>query len=380
MTAIRLSILCLILPALLIAASCGTAPATGNGSTVTDPVLSRIQLPEGFKIGIYARGVRNARAMAMGPGGTLFVGSRRAGNLYAVLDRDADFQADEVLTLDTGLNMPSGVAFRDGALYVAEVSRILRYDDIENRLENPPEPVLVNRDLPSDRHHGWKFIRFGPDGKLYVPVGAPCNVCERDDPRYATIMRMKPDGTDLEVYVSGVRNTVGFDWHPESGELWFTDNGRDLMGNDIPADELNRVTAAGQHFGFPYHHGIDIPDPQFGGKRARETTVAPAQELGPHVAAVGMRFYTGGMFPPEYRNQVLIAEHGSWNRDNKIGYRIMLVRLEAGEATGYETFAAGWLENEEVYGRPADVEVMPDGSLLISDDYTGMIYRVTHEN
>ena len=380
MTAIRLSLLCLILPALLIAASCGTAPATGNGSTVTDPVLSRIQLPDGFKIGIYARGVRNARAMATGPGGTLFVGSRRAGNLYAVLDRDADFQADEVLTLDTGLNMPSGVAFRDGALYVAEVSRILRYDDIENRLENPPEPVVVNRDLPSDRHHGWKFIRFGPDGKLYVPVGAPCNVCERDDPRYATIMRMNPDGTDLEVYVSGVRNTVGFDWHPESGELWFTDNGRDLMGNEIPPDELNRVTAAGQHFGFPYHHGIDIPDPQFGEKRARETTVAPAQELGPHVAAVGMRFYTGGMFPPDYRNQVLIAEHGSWNRDNKIGYRIMLVRLEDGEATGYETFAAGWLESEEVYGRPADVEVMPDGSLLISDDYTGMIYRVTHEN
>ena len=380
MTAIRLSLLCLFLPALLIAASCGTAPATGNGNTITDPVLSRIQLPEGFKIGIYARGVRNARAMAMGPGGTLFVGSRRAGNLYAVLDRDADFQADEVLTLDTGLNMPSGVAFRDGALYVAEVSRILRYDDIENRLENPPEPVVVNRDLPSDRHHGWKFIRFGPDGKLYVPVGAPCNVCERDDPRYATIMRMNPDGTDLEVYVSGVRNTVGFDWHPESGELWFTDNGRDLMGNEIPPDELNRVTEAGQHFGFPYHHGIDIPDPQFGVKRARESTVAPAQELGPHVAAVGMRFYTGGMFPSDYRNQVLIAEHGSWNRDSKIGYRIMLVRLEDGEATGYETFAAGWLENEEVYGRPADVEVMPDGSLLISDDYTGMIYRVTHEN
>ncbi len=380
MTVIRLSILCLFLPALLIAASCGTAPATGNGNTITDPVLSRIQLPEGFKIGIYARGVRNARAMAMGPGGTLFVGSRRAGNLYAVLDRDADFRADEVLTLDTGLNMPSGIAFRDGALYVAEVSRILRYDNIENRLENPPEPVVVNRDLPSDRHHGWKFIRFGPDGKLYVPVGAPCNVCERDDPRYATIMRMNPDGTDLEVYVSGVRNTVGFDWHPESGELWFTDNGRDLMGNEIPPDELNRVTAAGQHFGFPYHHGIDIPDPQFGEKRARETTVAPAQELGPHVAAVGMRFYTGGMFPSDYRNQVLIAEHGSWNRDNKIGYRIMLVRLEDGEATGYETFAAGWLENEEVYGRPADVEVMPDGSLLVSDDYTGIIYRVTHEN
>ena len=380
MTAIRLSLLRLFLLALLMAASCGTAPAPGNGNTETDPLLSRIQLPEGFKIGIYARGVHNARAMAMGPDGTLFVGSRRAGNLYAVRDRDADFVADEVLTLDTGLNMPSGVAFRDGALYVAEVDRILRYDDIENRLYDPPEPVVVNRDLPSDRHHGWKFIRFGPDGKLYVPVGAPCNVCERDDPRYATIMRMNPDGTDLEVYVSGVRNTVGFDWHPESGELWFTDNGRDLMGNEIPPDELNRVAAAGQHFGFPYHHGIDIPDPQFGGKRARETTVLPAQELGPHVAAVGMRFYTGNMFPSGYRHQVLIAEHGSWNRDSKIGYRIMLVRLEGGEAIGYETFATGWLEDEQVYGRPADVEVMPDGSLLISDDFTGMIYRVTHEN
>lgn len=380
MTAIRLSSLCLFPLVLLVASACGATPAPGNGNPESDPLLSRIQLPEGFRIGIYARGVRNARAMAMGPGGTLFVGSRRAGNLYAVLDRDRDYVAEEVLVLDSGLRMPSGVAFRDGALYVAEVSRVLRYDDIENRLDDPPEPVVVNRGFPSDRHHGWKFIRFGPDGKLYVPVGAPCNVCERSDPRYATIMRMNQDGSDLEVYVSGVRNTVGFDWHPVSGELWFTDNGRDLMGNDIPADELNRVTAAGQHFGFPYHHGIDVPDPEFGGRRPLETMVAPVQELGPHVAAVGMRFYTGDMFPASYRNQVFIAEHGSWNRDSKIGYRVTLVRLEGGEAAGYEDFATGWLEDEEVYGRPADVEVMPDGSLLVSDDYAGMIYRITHEN
>ncbi len=380
MTAIRISSLRLFLLVFMMAAACETTPAPGNGPAETDPLLSRIKLPDGFKISVYAEGVRNARAMAMGPGGTLFVGSRRAGNLYAVRDRDGDFVADEVQTLDRGLFMPSGLAFRDGALYVAEVNRILRYDDIENRLDDPPKPVVVNQDLPSDRHHGWKFIRFGPDEKLYVPVGAPCNVCERDDPRYATIMRMNPDGTDLEVYVSGVRNTVGFDWHPESGELWFTDNGRDLMGNEIPPDELNRVTSVGQHFGFPYHHGIDIPDPKFGGKRPLETMVVPAQELGPHVAAVGMRFYTGDMFPAGYRHQVFIAEHGSWNRDSKIGYRIMLVRLEGNEATGYEDFATGWLEDEEVYGRPADVEVMPDGSLLVSDDYTGMIYRITHEN
>lgn len=380
MTAIRLSLLRVFLLVLSMAAACGTTPAPGSGGPETDALLSRIQMPEGFRIGIYARDVPNARAMAMGPGGTLFVGSRRAGNLYAVRDGDGDFVADEVLTLDRGLRMPSGVAFRDGALYVAEVSRVLRYDDIENRLDDPPEPVVVSRGFPSDRHHGWKFIRFGPDGKLYVPVGAPCNVCERSDPRYATIMRMNPDGTDLEVHVSGVRNTVGFDWHPASGELWFTDNGRDLMGNDVPPDELNRVAEAGQHFGFPYHHGIDIPDPEFGGKRPLDSMVTPAQELGPHVAAVGMRFYTGSMFPAEFHNQIFIAEHGSWNRDDKIGYRVTLVRLEGNEGAGYEDFATGWLEDEEVYGRPADVEVMPDGSLLVSDDYAGMIYRITYES
>ena len=191
-------------------------------------------------------------------------------------------------------------------------------------------------------------------------------------------MRMNPDGTDLEVYVSGVRNTVGFDWHPDTGELWFSDNGRDLMGNDIPPDELNRVTEAGQHFGFPYHHGTDIADPEFGGRRPLDSLVHPVQDLDPHVAAVGMRFYTGDMFPPEYRHQVLIAEHGSWNRDERIGYRVTLVRLDGNEAVSYEDFAEGWLVDEEYSGRPADVEVMPDGSLLVSDDYAGVIYRITY--
>lgn len=380
MTTIYVSLIHLSFLILLVFPACQTTSVPGNELSKTDSVLSRIQVPDGFNISIYAEGVQNARAMALGPGGTLFVGSRRAGNLYAVQDKDANFVADEIVILDTELYMPSGIAFRDGSLYVAEVNRILRYDDIESRLDDPPEPVVVNDTLPSDRHHGWKFIRFGPDGKLYVPIGAPCNVCERDDPRYATIARMNPDGTDMEIYVKGVRNSVGFDWNPESGELWFTDNGRDLMGNNIPPDELNRVTMMGQHFGFPYHHGTNIPDPLFGGKRKQETTVAPVQELGPHVAAVGMRFYTGDMFPPRYRNQVFIAEHGSWNRDSKIGYRITLVQLEGDKAISYEPFVSGWLEDEKVYGRPADVEIMPDGSLLISDDFSHMIYRITYEN
>ena len=359
--------------------ACGSDPSPVNDDpSSTDPRLSQITLPAGFHIDIYAEGVDNARSMALGSDGTLFVGSRHAGKVYAVKDLDGDFKADQVLTIDSGLFMPSGVAFRDGALYVAEVNRVLRYDFIEPRIDNPPEPVVVSTELPSDQHHGWKFIQFGPDNKLYIPVGGPCNVCERDDPRYASILRMNPDGTDQEVYVSGVRNTVGFDWHPTTNELWFTDNGRDNLGQDIPPDELNRVTQAGQHFGFPYHHATDIPDPDFGSKRAKDTTVSPAMELGPHVAAIGMRFYTGEMFPAAYRNQIFIAEHGSWNRDQKIGYRVMMVRLNGSDPVSYEPFIEGWLQGEDNWGRPADVLVMPDGSMLVSDDLTGLIYRITY--
>jgi glucose/arabinose dehydrogenase len=359
--------------------ACGSDSSPVDGDRSRDPRLSQIRLPAGFSIDIYAEGVENARSMALGSDGTLFVGSRSEGKVYAVKDVDGDYKADQVFTIDSGLYMPNGVAFRDGSLYVAEVNRILRYDFIEPRIDNPPEPVVVNNGFPSDRHHGWKFIRFGPDNKLYVPVGGPCNVCEQDDERYATIMRMNPDGTDLEVYVSGVRNTVGFDWSPGTQELWFTDNGRDMLGNDIPPDELNRVTQAGQHFGFPYHHGTNIPDPDFGGKRAKDTTVSPALELDPHVAAIGMRFYTGTMFPEEYRNQIFIAEHGSWNRDQKIGYRVMLVRLNGSDPVSYEPFIEGWLQGEDNWGRPADVLIMPDGSMLVSDDQAGLIYRVTYD-
>ena len=375
----RISTLALCTTLLASTMACGSDPSPVDRNTSRDPRLSQISLPAGFSIDIYAEGVENARSMALGSDGTLFVGSRREGKVYAVKDVDGDYKADQVFTIDSGLYMPNGVAFRDGSLYVAEVNRILRYDFIEPRIDNPPEPVVVSSGFPSDRHHGWKFIRFGPDNKLYVPVGGPCNACEQDDERYATIMRMNPDGTDLEVYVSGVRNTVGFDWSPGTHELWFTDNGRDMLGNDIPPDELNRVTQAGQHFGFPYHHGTNIPDPDFGGKRAKDTTVSPALELDPHVAAIGMRFYTGTMFPEEYRNQIFIAEHGSWNRDQKIGYRVMLVRLNGSDPVSYEPFIEGWLRGEDNWGRPADVLVMPDGSMLVSDDQAGLIYRVTYD-
>jgi glucose/arabinose dehydrogenase len=270
------------------------------------------------------------------------------------------------------------VAVRGGSLYVAEIHRVIRYDDIENRLDKPPAPVVVNDSFPDDRHHGWKFIAFGPDGKLYVPIGAPCNICEHRDKRYASITRMNPDGTGFEIFARGIRNTVGFDWHPRTKELWLTDNGRDWMGDDIPPDELNHAPRKGMHFGFPYCHGKNIPDPEFGKTRGCDQFVAPAMELGPHVAALGMRFYTGKMFPAEYRGQIFIAEHGSWNRTVPIGYRVMMVSLEGSRATKYEVFAEGWLQNEEPWGRPVDVLQMPDGALLISDDHAGAIYRISY--
>jgi glucose/arabinose dehydrogenase len=351
------------------------SPASSNQTLLLD----KIKLPPGFEISIYANNVPNARSMTIGPHGTLFVGTRTAGKVYAIVDRNKDNKADEVITLARGLNMPNGVAFRDGALYVAEVNRVVRFDTIETKLKEPGTPAVVNDGFPRDRHHGWKFIAFGPDGMLYVPVGAPCNICERADQRYASIMRMKPDGTQLEVFARGVRNTVGFDWHPQTKELWFTDNGRDWLGDDRPPDELNHAPQKSLHFGFPYCHGGTIPDPEFGQKRKCEDFTAPAINLDPHVAAIGMRFYTGSMFPSEYRNQIFIAEHGSWNRSTPIGYRVMLVRLEKNRAVKYEVFAEGWLQGDRAWGRPADVLVMPDGALLVSDDEADVIYRISYK-
>ncbi len=349
--------------------------------------LSKIRLPQGFKISIYADNIENPRAMTLSPGGTLFVGSREADAVYAVVDADGDHVADKVHTIydkaslpdGSKFDMPAGVAFRDGSLYVSSVSRIVRFDDIESKLDNPPAPVVLPVEYSEKGHHGWKFIAFGPDGKLYVPQGAWCNVCEFPDDVFASITRINPDGTGREVIAKGVRHTVGFDWHPVTHELWFTDNGRDLMGDDMPGDELNRLGAVGQHFGFPYVHQGDTLDPQFGEGKQIEDYTPPVQVLAPHIAALGMRFYTGTMFPEEYRNQIFIAEHGSWNRSEKLGYRVMLVRLNGNEAVSYEPFAEGWLQDGSAWGRPADVLVMPDGSMLVSDDQANVIYRITYE-
>ena len=337
--------------------------------------LERIALPPGFSIAVYAE-VPGARSLALGPNGIVFVGSMRRGTLSALVpQRNGEA---ETVVLAKGLNAPNGVAFRDGALYVAEIGRILRYDGIEARLRNPPPPLIVTERYPKDSHHGWKFIAFGPDGKLYVPVGAPCNVCEPDPDAYALISRINPDGTGYEVVARGIRNSVGFDWDPRTGELWFNDHGRDSMGDDMPSDELNHAAKAGMHFGFPYCHQGDTPDPEFGAKRKCAEFTPPALKQGGHVAPNGLRFYTGGMFPPQYRNRIFIAQHGSWNRSEKSGYRVMMVTLEDNRVARYEVFARGWMEDEKAWGRPVDVLVMPDGALLISDDQAGVVYRVAY--
>ncbi|MGK7392230.1 MAG: PQQ-dependent sugar dehydrogenase [Candidatus Cyclobacteriaceae bacterium M2_1C_046] len=340
--------------------------------------LEKIKLPEGFKISVFAE-VPNARSIVRSPNGTIYVGNRAEDKVYAVRDTDGDWIADEKYVIAEGLKMPNGVAWKDGYLYVAEVSKIHRFPDIDNSLDNPKSAVIYD-EYPTDDSHGWKYIAFGPDGKLYVPVGAPCNICKSEDPVYASITRMDPDGSNMEIYVEGVRNTVGFDWNPETGNMWFTDNGRDMLGNNIPPDELNKVTEKGQHFGYPFCHGKDISDPEFGGERPCSDFVPATQRLGPHVAALGMKFYTGNVFPEQFHNQIFIPEHGSWNRSEKIGYRVTLVNLDENQnPTGYKVFAQGWLQGDDSWGRPVCLLNMPDGSMLLSDDQAGVIYRIWYE-
>jgi len=341
--------------------------------------LSTIKLPPGFQISIYQDGVRGARSLALSPSGTLFVSTIQEGLVYAIPNKDRDNKGDKVMVVASGLHWPNGIALKDGSLFVAEVSRVLKFDDIEGRLQDPPGPLVVNDSFPHDQHHGWKYIRFGPDGLLYIPVGAPCNVCEREDPRYASLMRMKVDGSNPEVLAHGVRNTVGFDWHPVTKEIWFTDNGRDWLGDDLPPDELNHAPRAGLHFGFPYRYGNNVADPQYGTRGKGIAFTPPAMPLAPHAAALGMRFYTGKLFPAEYHHQVFIAEHGSWNRSKPIGYRITLVRFASDKPVQYEVFAEGWLRpNGTAWGRPVDLVVAPDGALLVSDDRAGVIYRISY--
>jgi len=369
----------------LLAASIVTAASQQGASP-----LASLVLPAGFHADVFADGVENAREMALAPGGTVFVGSRSAGKVHAVVDSNGDHKADKVMLIASGLDQPNGVAMRNGALYVATASKLLRFDDIEKHLDAPPAPVTIREDLPNPKTgHSWKFIAFGPDDMLYMSVGAPCNVCT-SPPMVSAIVRMKPDGSDMAVFAEGVRNSVGFDWQPATHELWFTDNGRDLLGDDVPNDELNVAWKAGLHFGFPYCHQGDVADPQFGAERACSTTEPPVLKLGAHVAAIGFTFYTGNMFPASYKNAAIIAEHGSWNRSTPSGYRVMVAHTEGRKVTGYEPLVDGFLPGltsgspggrgagAAAIGRPADVLQMPDGSILISDDTGNRLIRVSY--
>ena len=347
-------------------------------------------VPAGFHVDVFADSVENPREMVLGPQGTLFVGTMRAGKVHAIIDRNGDHKADRVVLIASGLDMPNGVAMRNGALYVATASKLLRFDDIERHLDAPPKPVVVRDSLPnSTAGHLWKFLALGPDDMLYMSVGAPCNVCV-SPPLVSSIVRMKPDGSNLELFAEGVRNTVGFDWHPVTHELWFTDNGRDALGDDVPNDELNVAWKQGLHFGFPFCHQGDVTDPQFGAQRACSTTEPPVQKLGAHVAALGFTFYTGSMFPASYKNAAIIAQHGSWNRSKPSGYRVMVAHTDGRKVTSYETFLdgflpgprdslpGGWEAQRVALGRPVDVLQMPDGSILISDDTGNRILRVSY--
>jgi glucose/arabinose dehydrogenase len=364
-----------LLTAMFTAAGC----ASGELQVPPGEPATFLRVPPGFRAEILVSNVPNARSMALSEGGTLFIGTRSGGTVYAVRNV---FGADPVaVKFAEGLSMPNGVALLDGALYVAEQKRLIRFRDAEASVGNAAAPEVIDGKLPyKGPLHSWKYLAVGPDRKLYVPIGAPCNVCV--EPGFGVILRMNPDGSDREVFATGIRNSVGFDWHPASRELWFTDNGRDMLGDDVPPCELNRAPRAGLDFGFPYCHGGTIADPEFGTAGACSAAVPPAQNLGPHVAPLAVKFYTGSMFPARYRGQVLIAEHGSWNRSReagKTGYRITMVRLNGNEPVAYETFIDGWLDGDDVQGRPVDLLVAPDGSLLVSDDKRGVIYRVSYK-
>jgi glucose/arabinose dehydrogenase/cytochrome c553 len=355
--------------------------ATNHGDKTSDPYpeLKNFRLPVGFKISVYSDQVENARALAITESGIVFVGSRTAGKLYAVVDENHDGVADKVITFAEGLNSPIGLTLLNGALYVSEMTRVIRFDNIEKTYTKKPKYKVIKDDFPKDKWHGEKIIQAGPDGKLYIPIGSPCNVCDKENEPYSKIYRMNPDGSNFEIYAKGIRNTVGFAFHPTTKELWFTDNGRDEMGDNMPSCELNYAPKAGMHFGFPYCHSGVLPDPEFGKLKACDEFVPPAVNLGPHVAPLGLKFYNGNQFPAQYRNQLFIAEHGSWNRSQKIGYRVSLITMVNNKVVSDTPFVEGFIQNENNIGRPVDVNFLPDGSMLISDDSGGRIYRVSYQ-
>jgi glucose/arabinose dehydrogenase len=338
--------------------------------------VAQLKAPKGFKIEVYASGIPNARSLRLGDKGTLFVGNRVLDKVYAVVDRDGK---RTVKVIASGMDRPNGLAFHDGTLYVAEGTKISKLEKIEDNLDNPPKPVVIYSDLPNHQSHGWKFIGIGPDNKLYVPVGSPCNICIPPETN-AQLRRINLDGSGMEVVARGIRNTVGFDWNPATKELYFTDNGRDWLSEDLPNDELNRITKVGQHFGYPYCHQGNIPDNEYGwGHQCSEFT-PPVALLGPHSASLGMRFYSGNMFPAGYRGAIFVARHGSWNKTNKIGGDIVVVKLNKdGSVKSWEPFITGFIQDNNYIGRPVDVLPMKDGSLLIADDYMGAVYRVTYD-
>ncbi|NQY02031.1 MAG: PQQ-dependent sugar dehydrogenase [Halieaceae bacterium] len=346
--------------------------------------LSTIQLPEGFNISIYRDGIEAARSLAVSDSGAVFVGSRtnrkreRIGKVYAVTPGETPAVGGDVKVIASDLNVPNGVALRNGDLYVAEIHRVIRMDAIENNLDSPPEPVVINNSFPEEFHHGWKYLRFGPDDRLYVPIGAPCNICE-PEARQGTIVSLAADGTDEQVHAYGVRNSVGFDWDPATGDFWFTDNGRDLWGDDTPPEELNHAPVAGAHFGYPYRYGAALVDDSFDTELTDEAFTGAALEFPAHNALLGMHFYTAQQFPADYHGDIFIASHGSWNREQPDGYKLFRVRMADGEAVAWEEFATGWLTEEgKFWGRPTDVAIAADGALLVSDDFNNLIYRISY--
>ena len=365
-----------LLPLLLL-----TLPLACAKSGDHQDVLKQLHLPDGFTISIYANNVPNARSLALGDNGVVFAGTVNEGKVYALQDSNNDGVAEQQYLIASGLNMPNGVAYKDGSLYVAEVNRIIRFDQINQQLANPPKPVVVYDQLPADKHHGWRYLRFGPDNKLYTAVGAPCNICNPEKEIYASLVRLNQDGSDAEIIARGIRNTVGFDWQPGTHALFFSDNGRDYLGDDSPPDELNHWSVKGEHFGYPYCHGGDIPDPEFGAIKKCRQFIAPAWKFRAHVASLGIRFYQGKQFPDAYKNQLFVAEHGSWNRTMPQGYRVALIKFDQGKPVSEQDFISGWLtKNGKVLGRPVDILTLPDGSLLISDDTLGVIYKVEYQS
>ena len=340
--------------------------------------IENLKAPKGFKIELYAAGVGNARTLRQGDKGTVFIGSRLLDKVYAIVDRG---EKREVKPIYSGLFRPNGLAFKDGVLYIAELSRISKVEKIEDNLDNPPKPVVIYDDLPKDEAHGWKFLTIGPDDKLYFQVGAPCNIC-MPSTAHAQIRRINLDGSGAEVVTRGIRQIVGMDFSPITKQLYFTENSRDWLSEDIPEDKLNRLTQPGKdNFGYPYCHQGNIADQEFGWGHSCDEFTKPIALLGPHTAALGMRFYTGNMFPTEYRNAIFIARHGSWNRTKKLGGDIVVAKLsEDGAVKSIEPFITGFIENNNYVGRPADVEFVKDGSMLISDDFNGAVYRVTYSS